>query len=101
MSFLLKCPNCGERSVYEFRFGGETRARPDEGCSDGEWSRYLYARKNEAGVQQEWWFHRAGCRKWFQAVRDTVSNRVERSFWAGAGGESDPAETLPASEAEL
>ena len=25
MSFLLNCPNCGERSVQEFRFGGEVR----------------------------------------------------------------------------
>ena len=21
MSFVLRCPNCGDRSVYEFRFG--------------------------------------------------------------------------------
>ena len=28
MSFLLRCPHCGERSVYEFRFGGESRKRP-------------------------------------------------------------------------
>ena len=101
MSFLLRCPNCGERSVYEFRFGGEVRPRPDEACPDAEWNRFLYARKNEAGVQQEWWFHRAGCRKWFQAVRNTVSNEVVRSFWPGAGAEPDTQETHQASEAEL
>ena len=28
MSFLLPCPNCGKRSVYEFQFGGEMRSRP-------------------------------------------------------------------------
>ena len=28
MSFLLTCPNCGERPVAEFRFGGEYHLRP-------------------------------------------------------------------------
>ena len=28
MSFLLACPQCGERSAYEFRFGGEVKSRP-------------------------------------------------------------------------
>ena len=28
MSFLLPCPNCGKRSVYEFRFGGEVKQTP-------------------------------------------------------------------------
>ena len=101
MSFLLRCPNCGERSVYEFRFGGEIHARPEEGASDAEWSDYLYTRENVAGAQQEWWFHRGGCRKWFQAVRDTVSNTVARTFWAGVSGEPDAMETRQASEAEL
>src|SRR5690242_17815033 len=71
MSFLMRCPNCGERSVYEFRFGGETRPPSEGEIPDAHWGDHLYARRNEAGVQQEWWFHRAGCRKWFQAVRNT------------------------------
>lgn len=78
MSFLLRCPNCGPRDVYEFRFGGETRTRPDPDADDAAWSRYLYFRANEAGVQKEkeWWYHRAGCRAWFLAVRDTRTNLV-------------------------
>ena len=28
MSFLLACPNCGPRDVYEFRFQGEVTSRP-------------------------------------------------------------------------
>ncbi len=82
MSFLLRCPNCGERSVYEFRFGGEVHPRPEPDASEQEWTDYLYARKNAAGVQTEWWFHRAGCRKWFQAARNTVTNEVVKTFWA-------------------
>ena len=37
MAFLLSCPNCGERSVYEFRFGGELTERPKPAASGGEW----------------------------------------------------------------
>src|SRR5438105_4577778 len=32
MSFLIKCPHCGDRGVYEFRFGGEVKARPEPGA---------------------------------------------------------------------
>ena len=84
MSFLLSCPNCGERSVYEFRFGGEVRQRPTAAASLHEWAEYLYARKNEAGVQQEWWYHQLGCRTWFFAVRDTTTNTVLETFGADA-----------------
>ncbi len=31
MSFLIPCPHCGNRSVYEFRFGGEVKAAPAAG----------------------------------------------------------------------
>ena len=76
MSFLLRCPGCGARSVYEFRFGGEVKTRPAAGAPDAEWLRYSYGQKNEAGVQKEWWYHRMGCRQWFFAVRNTVTNEV-------------------------
>src|SRR3954454_16559287 len=64
MSFLLCCPHCGGRSVYEFRLGGEVRQRPEVVASPREWAGYLYARKNESGVQKEWWYHHLGCRTW-------------------------------------
>jgi len=76
MSFLLLCPNCGERSAYEFRFGGEVKARPAPDASQEEWLRYVYAKRNEAGVQKEWWYHLYGCRQWFYAVRHTLTNEV-------------------------
>ena len=83
MSFLLKCPNCGERSVNEFRFGGEVVYRPAQGSPEADWSGYFYFRPNRAGVQQEWWNHRYGCRRWFYALRDTTSNTVQVTFWPG------------------
>lgn len=76
MSFLIPCPNCGPRSVYEFRFGGEIQARPAITASDIEWTEYLYNKKNESGPQEEWWYHRSGCKLWFQATRNTETNEV-------------------------
>jgi heterotetrameric sarcosine oxidase delta subunit len=102
MSFLIPCPNCGLRSSQEFRFGGEYHARPDPGVSEAEWAHYLYARKNVAGPQQEWWFHRFGCRKWFLAVRDTTNNAVLETFWPGTNRTADapePTEPAPSTEA--
>ena len=86
MSFLLECPLCGPRDVYEFRFGGEIQKRPLPGSSPATWAEYLYARTNVDGIERAWWFHRAGCRRWFQAERDTHENVVIRTAWAlGAG----------------
>jgi sarcosine oxidase subunit delta len=82
MAFLLTCPNCGQRDVSEFRFGGELTPRPTPDAGQETWTRYFYFRKNTAGVQQEWWNHRFGCRKWFLALRDTVTNQVEQTHWA-------------------
>ncbi len=81
MAFLLNCPNCGDRNVLDFRFGGETLSRPGKEASSQERIQYYYFRKNEAGVQQEWWYHKYGCRKWFFAVRDTRTNEVLRTYW--------------------
>jgi sarcosine oxidase subunit delta len=81
MSFLLRCPHCGNRSVYEFRFGGEATRRPPAGASDEAWLNYTYNRVNEAGVQTEWWYHRRGCRQWIKAIRNTRTNEVLETFY--------------------
>jgi sarcosine oxidase subunit delta len=81
MSFLLACPECGERSAYEFRFGGEVKSRPQQGDNEEAWFQYIYTKTNEAGEQEEWWFHRNGCRKWFQALRDTRTNTVMATWY--------------------
>jgi sarcosine oxidase, subunit delta len=38
----------------------------------------VYLRRNVAGVQREWWYHRFGCEIWFLAERDTRTNEVIR-----------------------
>jgi len=81
VSFVIECPNCGLRSAYEFRFGGELRRRPSSQASDEEWTDYVYKRANLDGVQKEWWYHRDGCGKWLVAERDTTCNEVKRTYW--------------------
>jgi heterotetrameric sarcosine oxidase delta subunit len=76
MSLLLPCPNCGPRPVDEFSYAGEVTVRPKEPPTLRELATYLYFRRNVAGVQREWWFHRLGCELWFQAERDTRTNEV-------------------------
>lgn len=86
MSFLIPCPNCGPRSAYEFGYGGEVRRRPQPAAPLEQWAGYVYLRQNPAGEVVEWWFHHQGCRRWFQARRDTVSNQVVRTFWPDEEG---------------
>jgi heterotetrameric sarcosine oxidase delta subunit len=76
VSFVLTCPNCGPREVTDFGYGGEVVARPRSRPSLRELGAYNHVRRNVAGVQREWWYHRAGCRTWFQAERDTRTNAV-------------------------
>jgi heterotetrameric sarcosine oxidase delta subunit len=99
MSFLLPCPQCGPRDVYEFRWGGAQNRRPPPGSPPDTWVEYLYFRTNPAGPQREWWYHRMGCRRWFLAVRDTRTNAVARTFWAGATPDPD-ADTSPSTTPE-
>ena len=49
------------------------RSRPDQ----RQLNTYNYFRRNVAGVQREWWYHRSGCRVWFLAERDTRTNEVQ------------------------
>jgi heterotetrameric sarcosine oxidase delta subunit len=76
MSFLLPCPNCGPRDVNEFAYAGEVTVRPKGSPPLRELAAYVYFRRNVAGVQREWWYHRLGCEVWFQAERDTRTNEV-------------------------
>ncbi len=87
MSFLLSCPNCGTREVTDFGFGGEMIERPTSRPTWRELNTFNYFRRNVAGVQREWWYHRSGCRSWFLAERDTRTNRVLWTRPADGAGE--------------
>lgn len=74
---LISCPWCGEREEPEFGYGGQAHvAYPadPETLGDQEWAQYLFFRANPKGAFAERWVHSAGCRRWFNAVRDTVTN---------------------------
>lgn len=83
MSFVLSCPNCGDREVTDFQYGGEVVPRPRQRPERRELAAYNYFRRNLAGVQREWWYHRAGCRTWFLAERDTRTNAVVGTWLPG------------------
>jgi heterotetrameric sarcosine oxidase delta subunit len=78
MSFLVPCPHCGPRDVGEFTCAGEVSERPRNQPSLRELTSYLYFRRNVAGLQREWWYHRLGCETWFLADRDTRTNEFVR-----------------------
>ena len=80
----LLCPYCGElRAEEEFAYAGEAHIRrpaaPDE-LSDREWGEYLHFRRNPRGAHREMWFHAAGCRRYFNALRDTASSEVLQTY---------------------
>src|SRR6185436_15688452 len=91
VSFLLTCPNCGVREVTDFGYGGEVTARPSSRPERRELNAYNYFRRNVAGVQREWWFHRSGCRAWFLAERDTRTNVVEWTALPSEAPDAAPA----------
>jgi len=75
----IDCPWCGERDQEEFHYGGEAHiVRPEDpdDLSDEQWADYLFNRANTKGVHAEQWCHSAGCRRWFNVLRDTVSYAI-------------------------
>ncbi len=84
--FLIECPWCGLRDETEFSCVGEAHiARPleTEKLSDKEWADYLFMRSNPKGAHREQWLHAAGCRRYFNAERDTVSYQISATYKIG------------------
>jgi sarcosine oxidase subunit delta len=83
---LIACPYCGPRPEIEFRCGGEAHiARPVQpsALDDAAWAEFLFYRANPKGVHAERWNHAHGCQRWFNAVRDTVSDTFLATYKAG------------------
>ena len=75
----IRCPWCGERDEIEFSYGGQAGVaypRDPAALSDEEWARCLFFRDNPKGAFAERWVHTHGCRRWFDVVRDTVTNEI-------------------------
>ena len=83
---LIACPWCGKRPENEFRYGGEAHiARPLDPASqdDAAWAEFLYLRSNPKGMHAERWRHIHGCGRFFNCVRDTVSDRISATYRPG------------------
>jgi sarcosine oxidase subunit delta len=92
---LIRCPFCEEaRPEIEFRYAGEAHiARPAEpsSISDAGWADYLYTRTNPKGWHTERWHHIHGCGRFFNALRHTVTDRIEATYRPGEPRPAPPA----------
>lgn len=83
---LISCPECGPRDETEFSYGGAAGVDyPDDpdALTDTEWAHYLFYRDNPRGAFVERWVHSAGCRRWFTALRDTVTYEFQPASGSG------------------
>ena len=83
---LIRCPWCGPRDEVEFSYGGQAElAYPSdpEALADEEWSDFLFMRDNPRGPFRERWHHVHGCRRWFNAVRDTWTHGFVATYPIG------------------
>ena len=96
--FVIPCPYCGERDQSEFAYAGEAHiARPEwrDDMSDEEWADFVFMRTNTKGVFAERWIHAAGCRKIFNALRNTATDELLAVYEIG-GKPPRVKTTLPA-----
>jgi sarcosine oxidase subunit delta len=83
---LIPCPWCGPRDETEFAYGGQAHiAYPEdpEALDDTQWAEFLFLRDNPRGHFAERWYHSAGCRRWFNVVRSTVTHEVRAAYPIG------------------
>ncbi len=79
---LIPCPHCGLRDEGEFHYGSEAQVHYPErpiDLTDRAWAAYLFVRANTRGEHHERWQHSAGCRRWFDVRRSTLTNDIRVS----------------------
>lgn len=91
---LIHCPYCNKTlPELEFAYGGEAhidRPKDPSILSDEEWSDFLFIRNNHRGQHFERWRHINGCARFFNAVRDTVTDKFLMTYKTG---QPKPSET--------
>ncbi|MDO9415222.1 sarcosine oxidase subunit delta [Pararhizobium sp.] len=99
---LIYCPYCeDERAELEFRHGGDAhiaRSTDIASISDEAFEEFFFLRDNVKGVTFERWRHIHGCGRFFNAARDTVSDKFIVSYKAGEP-KPDLGTKAPATEA--
>ncbi len=82
----VKCPYCGVRDISEFSCHGEahiSRPTATDKLSDKEWGDYVFFRTNPKGLHADRWMHVAGCRKWFNMLRNTATDEIIETYRIG------------------
>ncbi len=96
---LIPCPICGERPEAEFTYAGEAHvSRPADpsAIDDHGWGEFLYARTNPKGNHAERWRHTHGCGRFFNAVRNTYTDKFVATYSTGSPRPGvDPATDSP------
>jgi sarcosine oxidase subunit delta len=90
---VIHCPYCGDRPELEFSYGGQAHvARPahPDAVSAEEWVEFLYLRNNPRGVHAERWRHVRGCARYFNALRDTQTDKFIATYRSGESPPSVP-----------
>ena len=80
---LIACPWCGPRDETEYHYGGQAHvAHPEDPAAleDAQWAEYVFLRDNPKGWFAERWVHTAGCRRWFNALRHTVTYEIAATY---------------------
>lgn len=83
---LIRCPYCGPRPEIEFAYGGEahiTRPQSPALLDDDQWAEFLFQRSNAKGLHCERWRHLHGCARFFNAIRDTLSDQFLVTYEIG------------------
>ena len=84
---LIHCPYCEQDlPELEFAYAGEAHiARPADpsALTDEQWRDFLFVRTNPKGFHFERWRHLNGCGRFFNAARDTVTDRFLATYKAG------------------
>ncbi|PWK71760.1 sarcosine oxidase subunit delta [Aminobacter sp. AP02] len=84
---LIHCPYCEEeRPELEFRNAGEAhiaRSTDIAAESDEDFEKFFFIRSNPKGVIFERWRHIHGCARFFNAARDTITDRFLLTYKAG------------------
>lgn len=81
---LIHCPYCEmDRPELEFAHAGEAHLQRPENpaaATDQQWAEFLYFRSNTRGRYAERWRHAEGCGRFFNAIRDSVTDRIETTY---------------------
>lgn len=89
----VNCPWCGFREEVEFTCHGEAnifRPNKSDSLNDGDWGEYVFFKENAKGIVLERWEHSSGCRRWFVALRDNVTDN-----FLGFAKPNDPPPRVP------